>query len=53
MNDKEKIEVVLFMIEHELKATSPTNWTVEDHASYLKIYLSKIKKILEEILENN
>ena len=30
-----------------MEATSPTIWTVEDHTQYLKIYLSKIKEILE------
>ena len=52
MNYKEKIEVILFMIEHELNAGSPDHWTVEDHVYYLKFYLSKIKKELEEILED-
>jgi hypothetical protein len=46
LNNK-KIKLVLKMIEDEMEATSPTIWTVEDHTQYLKIYLSKIKEILE------
>ena len=39
LTDKEKIELVLKMIEDNLEAETPTIWTVEDHAQYLKIYL--------------
>ena len=45
--DKEKIELVLKMIEDTLEAEYPTIWTVEDHKEYLKVYLNKIKEILE------
>ena len=47
MSDKEKIELVLKMIEDTLEAEYPTIWTVEDHKEYLKVYLNKIKDFLK------